>query len=377
VQRKFPFSLLLVGIASLAHADTLKLKTGEVIEGNVTIEVQFSPTIVETQVIPRENIEALDRQSPDEAAYAKLEGIKVPETILNTSALDTARKPLQEFIRKFSYSHRVVDAKERLAAMDAEMARIEAGEIKLEGRWVSQEEYAAEKYQIEAAILAAELQQQLAARNPGGVLNAFGDLRAKYPNSVAYVNALAAVRQSLTEMEGRLEFELRNLPVKLEARRKTIERTSQADRARVEKALADEDARLKATADAAKSGTRKFFAISSIDEAGLKQMQAAAKEIRASLAKVDDAALQAGIRAVAAAQSNLEAGNIDAAEAAIADLKAKWSQYEGLSRLEAAVTAAQKSATATPTPEASPQQAATPPAAASPSPSPAKKGLDL
>jgi hypothetical protein len=380
-------SLFLLTASSL-WADSIKLKSGETIEGTVTsetrdavtIEVPFSATIMDTRVISKADIETMDLQTKDQRAFIELTKLENPRTALDASGFEKIRLQIETFIQTFPNSAHLADARDLLAKIQEREARLAKGEVKVKGEWLSAEEYAAEKYQIEAAVIADEMQRATAEGNPVGAMNLFDELKKSFPHSTAFAGAVETAKTALADLERRLAFEMGNLQTKLAERARTIELTAQADRERVRIAMEAEDARLKRIAEQAAAAGRKFFPISSIDANGLKLMQNAVAEAKRDLANPDYAALTAKVAAANETIRAVAESNVDAARAALANLESQWAQFEALPRLKAKLAAMEARLTApqepTATPAAAPNPESTPTTPAS-APAPAKDTIGL
>lgn len=325
-----------------AFADTIKLKSGETLEGKivksdtvtVTLEVQFSPTITDRRQIPRTNIAGIVFEAPDEVAYAKVRDVQAPATALDSKTyqaiLDGQLKP---FVKKFGYSARAADVKAKIAEFQADIARLDSGEVKVSGSWYDKTAATAEKYQIAAAALLAEMQAQIAAANFPYAMNAFTKLQ-RYQNSTAYAESIAPIRKALVRLQQQLDFAMSNLAATRAQRQAAIDRTAPEQRADIQRAFDAEQARATALAAAAQKNGERFFTIFPFDEQGLKSMQQAAQQLAAQLQTVNTAKLTSGTKLVQAASSELASNELEAAATTLAQLRATWPEYEGLRRLE-------------------------------------------
>lgn len=358
-----------------AQADVVRLTSGETLEGtivdetedSVTIEVPFSETIVDTRIIAKSDIAAMDRVEPDEVTWKTLASAEIPATALDTTPYEELRRSLETFVREHPESPRIEDAKEMIESLRADELRFGRGEVRFNGEWLSATRYAEEKYQIGASMLANEMRRLADAGDSGGALNKFEELKKKYPQSIALGEAISTARRAVGDLERRLDFELANLPIKLEARARTLERASITDKPRIERAMEEEEARFKQIADRAKTDGNRFFMISSIDKSGLEQMRKSVDDVKRDIARPDLTALEARAERAKRTIEQVASGTADEARAAYDALAAEWAQFEGLPRLkarveekEAAAAAAAATPEPTPTPEATPES--TPPA---------------
>lgn len=375
---------LFFATVSTTFADSITLKSGETIEGTITSEtrdsltmdVPFSPTIMDTRVISKSDIESMDRQTKDQKAFAEILKLQRPDTALDASEFEKMRQQVQSFIDSFPNSPHLSDARKLLAQIQEREARLAKGDVKVKGEWIPSEEYVAEKYQIEATVLADEMQRLTADGNPGAALNLFTEMKKSFPHSIAFSDAVSTAKTAVADLERRLAFELGNLPIKLEERIRTIERTAQVDRDRVRQAMEAENARLALIAEQAKAAGRPFFSISSIDEKGLKLMQTAVNEFKKDLAKPEYATLAAN---AATARNTIKAiaeSDLAAAQAALTQLQTKWSQFEALPRLKTKVAALEAKLTAPSAPPSTPDAAPSAPATPAPA-APANNKIGL
>lgn len=334
--------LLLLPLAPLA-ADAIKLKSGEVVEGRilrnddagVLVEVQFSPTITEQRLIPKKDIDLSVVASPDEAAYAEIARLKLPETATEVAPYDqTLTGKLRPFLKDHPKSERVADVKTLIATYEAERKRILAGNVKVAGVWYDASAYAAEKYQIDAERAWLAMQADIAAKNYPAALNAFDGLRRNFPNSAAYAESVAPARDALAKFETQLRFAASNLPQVLAQRQAAIDRTPAERRPAVEQAIAAENARADAILEAARQANRSFVPVLPYDEKGIKAMQESAANLSRDLALVDEKKLTAGARLIRLAQKEIARNELDAAATTLAKLQTTWPEYEGLSRLQ-------------------------------------------
>jgi hypothetical protein len=335
--------LLLLPLAGVALADTIKLKSGEVLQGKVlkssgasiTVEVQFSPTITDRRTIARADIAGISLDAPDEAAYAKIQNVVAPDTALDSSAYKALiADTLEPFLKKYGYSARAADVKAKIEEFQADIARLDNGEVKVAGTWYDQTAAKAEKYQIAAAALLSAMRAQLDASNFPGAMNEFEQLQRKYPNSTAYAASIAPARKALVRLSQQIDFAIATLPQTKAQRQTAIDRTPAEQRADIQRAFDAEQARATAQAAAAQKQGLRFFTIFAFDEQGLKSMQQSARQLSTQLQSVNVTKLTSGAKLVQTANNELAANEIAAAETTLAELRSTWPEYEGLHRLE-------------------------------------------
>jgi len=344
------FLVLLAAPLATAFADTIKLKSGEIIEGkvlssdnaSVTIETQFSPTITDQRTIARADIALLSVVSEDEAAFARIRDLKTPATALDASAsTDILDNQLRPFLKKFPTSARVADVKAIIKSFEADIERLRKGEKKVGGKWYDADTFAAEKYQLEAAIIFEAMQRDLAAKNYSAAMNDFDQLQRSYVGSAAYAEAVSQAGKALKLLDQQLNFAIANLPQTLARRQAAIDQTPIEQRPPIQAAIDAENARATEIAAAAQQANQPFFAILPYDEKGLQAMREASTQVAQQLATVDAKKLANAARLVRQANEELAHNQLAAAQTTISELTAQWPEYEGLSRLQQRLTSAQ------------------------------------
>ncbi|MGH8047544.1 MAG: PTPDL family protein [Chthoniobacterales bacterium] len=335
---------------AIAAADTIKMKSGEVIEGriinaddkSVTIEVQYSPTITDQRTLSRADIAQFAVEAGDEAAFAKIRDVKSPDTALGTK---TCQKLIDEkllpFLHDFPNSPRTADVQLKLRDLRNDIARLKAGSVKVAGVWYDKDDFTAEKYQIEAAAVLDAMRRNYETNNYPGAMNSFDLLQRAYPDSLAYVESLRLAPDLLDKLQQQINLDIVSLPQTKALRLAAIDRTPIEQRQPIQRAMAAEDAQVAAAAALAQQKQQKFYAIYAFDEKGLQAMQASALQIEKQLAAADSKALASGARLVRRASEELESNQFAGAQTTLEQLRAEWPRYEGLSRMETRLHAAQ------------------------------------
>lgn len=337
---------LLCFLTSTTFADSVITKSGELIEGRVlsesdtfvVIEVPFSETIMEKRTIPRDQIIAVQKESTDKLMFDKLAAVPTPDTALSATDLDALLEGrLRPFVESHPSSSYATDIRARVKSLEAEVARLEEGDIKLFGRWITPAQQANEQSEIEAAKVYLEIKNLVAASEFSATLNEFDFLSSKASGTTAYVRSIPLARAAANGLTKKISFDLRNLPKTLAERQQTLDRAGVAQRPQVEAAIAREDAYAKELADRAKSSRQTFYQVLPYDEEGMTTMLKAAKKLSEELSSIDTVSLERGIALVSQTNAAIESGNYAAAESAATALNEAWPKYAGLTRIKSAV----------------------------------------
>ncbi len=338
-----PRLALLLILAQAAHGDFIELKSGEKIEGRVvkttptevTIEVQFSPTIVDERIVAREDIALLGVAEEDEVAFAKIREAGTPDTALTPKVCEAViNDSLAPFLKAFPTSDRAPDVQARIGAIRADIRRLQSGEVKVSGRWYDKSAFAVEKYQIEAATVFEAMSQQAAAGHVVEAMNSFNLLQTSYPASIAYADSYPLALKTTQKLLQQLAYAIAELPEVKARRQAAIDRTPPEQRQPVIQAIAAEDAQAAAAAKLAATHKQAFFPILPYDDKGLQAMLISARAIEKKLAALDAKLLAGHAKLVRRAQKELDEREFAGAESTLAELERVWPKYEALSRLK-------------------------------------------
>ena len=200
--RKLPLALLLLPLALglNATADTINLKDGTTIDGTitqqdanqVTVTYQVSESITDTRVIKIADIAKIEKTSEDTIAFGKLKEIKVdPWRSLSADSYSGTISTLKDFLAKYPQSTHAKDVQAILNIFQAELNHVQAGDVKLFGRWVPASEAAARASEVQEQDLYLKMQDSSTRGDLVGALNAFTQLEKNYPGSRLYPHAIA------------------------------------------------------------------------------------------------------------------------------------------------------------------------------------------
>lgn len=141
--------LLLFATCSLLHADTVFMKDGTQIEGEVQfqndqlvkIRIQISKGISETKTLDRKLIEKVVQTAPDDSAFIEMQKLVPTKSLLTANDYrGMLAKGPDSFLRLYPGSKHLEDAKLIKETLTIELERVQQGEVKLGERWFTQEE---------------------------------------------------------------------------------------------------------------------------------------------------------------------------------------------------------------------------------------------
>jgi hypothetical protein len=111
------------------------------------IEIK-SGGIVDERTVAKSDVAKVEKASADGVAWQTLKNLQPGANSLPAGQYDRAIVPLRNFVTQFPQSANAPDAQKALTAFEDEKKRVDAGELKLNGKWISKAEVQNERYQI-------------------------------------------------------------------------------------------------------------------------------------------------------------------------------------------------------------------------------------
>lgn len=373
-------------MAAAAVADTVTLSSGERIEGKVaretatemTIEIQVSPGITDERVVKKSDIAKIDRIAPDEAAYRGVMHLLPGKNSLQPAQYDGVLKALQGFTTQHPESLHTANVKRTIMAFEADKKRVDAGEVKLEGVWLSKDEAQKQRIQIGAIQAFNAMKTANVSGDAIGALNAFALLERNFPGAKVMPDAIQLARQILTALKPATESALAYTKITTAEREKGFADAGPADRAEMMAAHQRDVAKADAAIAAATAANLWPPFITTSDKC-LAAILAKIPPEAARLEKMPVAAMRESIRLAEKAAAEFAEKDLNAATETLKEVTKLWPANDLGLRVQAQITEAKNPpppegpATATPVaPDPGKPGMATPPpkiAGATPEPS--------
>lgn len=198
-RRFIPALLTLALTCGFASADTVKLKSGETFKGKITAEDAASVTI-EFEVVKgikderrfeKSEIESFQKDDPADAAWEVLTKQIPTADLLGTGDYDTLIASVDKFIADHGKSMRAGEARRLLASLKEERAKVSAGGMKLDGAWITPEEYQREKYWIDGRIALKQMSDLAKAGRNTEALRTFEKIESDYGGTTIAAKAIS------------------------------------------------------------------------------------------------------------------------------------------------------------------------------------------
>lgn len=256
-----------VCVAQLATADTITLKNGDVLEGrvlreneeNYVLEVKFSSTIREEKVVLRTDVKSIEKETEDAKEFAKIAGhVPTPE-LLDIAEYEERVQQIEEFIKAYPSSSLVKKAKEMLEVLGQELIVVREGGIKFGEEMVAGKDYEANAYEFDARIAEAQIREAVSRRDFLKALRQFDTYELYFADADGRDGLAAVITQVLNVYGSNLNESIASLESRLSKRVSGLHQMSPDDRAKTQRALNDEQARINAKYEQEKAANTKWI----------------------------------------------------------------------------------------------------------------------
>jgi len=338
VRRLLP---LLIFVFSLqAHGfEWIELTDGTKVEGRilsvtadgVLMDVQTSPAIREERNFPRADVAKIQRAGKDDIAFAEVAGITVPATADDPGVYDVLlEQKVRPFMKNYAYSKHMPEARKLAATLEAERARVSAGELKVDGRWIGGGAVGPEKTEVTGQL---QLSKMKAANDPAAAMMAFEVLEKNAGTSSSYPEGVRLARASLEKMRAVLVRARTDLDRRTREQEQGLQLASADRRMQMETGIAQEKASIATQVERARQTGGKWLPLLP-DAKVLEELSKLTDTEDLRLAKVDADSMMAGVTAATGAREQIAAGRLPEAKASLDQAQKLWPQYVLLASLK-------------------------------------------
>lgn len=322
---RFLLAAALTASPALLRADTLKLKNGKVYEGTVTeigdsyeIAIPMGK-IVDHQTVKKADVAEFIRTLPDEKESKDLAALVPTADAMPASAYEAVLKEkIEPFLKKYPVSKFRAAVDSVAKTYREELARVKAGDLKLDGTWIAAEELKWNDYNVKAQKLLLQLRGHLKSGKPMEAYQAFSAIETGHVASTAYPKAVAEISKAMAKLEATLEAAATEQPTKVIERTKMLAGLTADKRSAVEAAIKEELTNFQTRLAEEKKNKIPLTTFYPYDLSSIKESMTGAKKEITRLAGLDLAKLaavstkfQAGLKdmgekAYISARSNFE-----------------------------------------------------------------------
>lgn len=344
--------LLLVSLLCLPRAaygtESIELQDGTKIEGRilsvtsetVRIEVQASPSIRGEQSYPRAEVAKIHRAGRDDIAFEEVAQITAPATADDPAVYDVLLEPVRLFMRNYAYSKHMPQARQLLATLEGERARVAAGEVKVDGAWAPADQSPTDRAELEGRVQLAKMK---AAGDPVSVLAAFAELEKTSNTSSSYPEAVKAALSTIEKLRADITRVRTELERRAREQEQGLQLASEDRRLQMQAGIAQEKAAIQAQIDRVRQNGGRWLPVLPDDNV-LGELSKLAETEEARLAGIDTAGMSGAVAAARTAREQLAAGDLEGAKANLDEAQKLWSQHVLLASLQDSLKKAQDEA---------------------------------
>ncbi|NJM37612.1 MAG: hypothetical protein HC845_07020 [Akkermansiaceae bacterium] len=246
------FNILFLALVNSPHcfADTFVLTDGSSIEGKIlsetaesyVLEVNVTKNIKDEKTVPKANVFKIVAESPDKAAFEKIEKLIAASDLWSAEQYKKAITEVEKFITDHKSGTKLTQAKNILDKLKAEAEEISKGGIKYHGKVIAAAEYEANAYELDAEILAHQIQVSLKAGQVVPALRAFSKLDAEYAGTSSWRTLLPTIKQVMQEHGAQAQQLLDTFENRAKEREMNLQQMTPSNRSVTKDAIAEEEA---------------------------------------------------------------------------------------------------------------------------------------
>ena len=388
-----PALAVLLNLAVMGVADVVTLKNGEKVEGKilrendteVVVEVLVSASIKDERLIKKTDVLNIEKEQPDEKAWAVLKNFSLGQESLEATDYQRMTAQLNSFILEHRQSPHVGEAKVKLAQFQEEQKRVEGGEMKLDGNWLTPEQVKEERVQITGRVLLGRMKRHAAAGQLVEAMNAFDAIEKSAKGSASVPEAIVLASQVLPRLKDAAEQRKSQVKAQAEEMKRRLANTQGAERQQLEALQKQQTAQTDAFIASYDRSGLKWLPLAPATERSLTTLSSRASSEMSGLKRHNLERMKASLDAATRAAAAIAEEKVPDAEKAMTEASAAWSENEMIKRLqpklaqlktkmaEAAKTSAagaEQQTGPTTKPKATPSPTPAPVAAAEPEPPP-------
>jgi hypothetical protein len=273
-------------------ADTIVLKSGEKIVGNVLredaagylVEIKKG-TIRDEKIIPRADVSYVEKETADEKAFREIEGYVPTPDLLRKEGYETRMEKIEEFLEDYSDSRLQASAKEILEVLNEEYAIIEAGGIKFGDEMVSPDDYEANAYEYDVRIAEKRIKDAVARMDLLEALRMFSQYGENFGESEGSQGMSALILQVLKAFKQNLAENIASFDKRVEKRLAGLASMARDDRVKTERALKEEMGKVEKRFLIEKASGQKWITPDAFHK---QSMEEALRQVTSEMSRLED-----------------------------------------------------------------------------------------
>lgn len=251
-----------IALLSTASADTFTLKDGSTLEATIlreqgeayVLQVQVTKSIKDERVVPKADVVKIERAKLDLVAFESIATLAAIPDMLTKEEYEERIARVVKFTKDHLNSEKYAEARTILASHKKELAQIEAGGIKVNGKLISPAEYRANALDIDASVAERRIRSLLKEEKQIDALRAFSSFDSEFRNTAQFQKLLPLMVQYMRQYVANAEQQLASYDKRTKERQSGLSVMQMEDRRKTETAIREEtaafEARLKREKDA-------------------------------------------------------------------------------------------------------------------------------
>ena len=237
-----------ITIVLSAYADTFTMKDGTKLEGSIlrqdadsyVLEVHITKSIKDERVVAKGDVVKIDKDQPDLTAFVEISKLVPVPDMLTSEEYAVRVQKVEKFLMDNKGSSKSRDARAILATLKDEANQVQAGAIKMGGKFISPEEYRSNAYEIDSRVQEAKIRALLKDPRRIKVLRAYLEFNKDFPNTTANAELLPLMIQTIYAYLAEAEQLMSTFDARINNRMIGLDRMPAADRHSSENAIREE-----------------------------------------------------------------------------------------------------------------------------------------
>lgn len=285
-QRSFPLkkypvimALFSLTVSMPAVADTIKLKDGTEVEGEIVsetadsylLEIQVSKTIKDERKVLKSDVTDVILEPPDIKAYKSISGMMPTPDLLTDEEYGRRILAVQKFLKNFPTSAKSAEVKAMLVTIKDESTQVASGGIKLNGSMVSPSEYKLNAYDLDSRVEAAKIRNYVERNQYLVALRVYADFCRDFESTNANQALIPLMLDVIQTHAAEANQALLTLDERVKKRMNGLEQMASDDRKLSENAIREEDAAIEARLKAEQDGKQIWVTPHPFNKASLEE----------------------------------------------------------------------------------------------------------
>ena len=359
---------VLLATTALCLADTVTLKSGEVLNGKIlsetnreiVMDVTVAAGITDQKTIDKTDVRAAEKTPLDEIAFQEIKGCQIDNHSLPASSYVAIIKSLESFLKKYPQSSRVDEVQSTLAAFKHEQGQVKAGGMKWDNRWYTKEEAEKNKYRLAAQMQFAAMRDQASRRDCIGALNTFDLIEKWYPGSIVYPDAVELAQSMIRTVGADMERIRVNAKAQEAQFNNGIVLVTEPQKSQMIAARQAQVTTAEAALAAAERAGVKWKPLLAMASKSFESLKTTIGTEAPRLEALPLADIRKSIASIKDAEAALSDNNAAGAEVKVKEAQKLWSVNGEVAALTAEIEAFKKKPTPTPIPKPTPTSTPTP-----------------